>query len=90
MIFYIQANKQLDNSNKDILMENANKTRLIRQQNLNINAIKVENEKKIKRLMQENENLKKTNQTLEKLADSKNNKEKFSQNLHEFYSEKLK
>ena len=31
MIFYIQANKQLDISNKDMLLENANKTKLIRQ-----------------------------------------------------------
>jgi len=90
MIFYIQANKQLDISNKDMHLENANKNRLIRQQNLNLNAVKVENSKKIMQLLKENENLKNTNQTLEKLADSKNNKEKFSQNLHEFYSEKLK
>jgi len=73
-----------------MLLENANKNRLIRQQNLNLNAVKVENSKKIMQLLKENENLKNTNQTIEKLADSKNNKEKFSQNLHEFYSEKLK
>jgi hypothetical protein len=70
-------------------LENGNKTKLIRQLNINLNAIKVENDKKMRQLLKENENLKKTNQTLEKLADSKNNKEKFSQNLHEFYSEKL-
>ena len=43
-----------------------------------MNAFKTENNKTIEMLMRENENLKKTNINLEKLADSKNNKEKFS------------
>ena len=40
--------------------------------------------------MREMKNLTANNENLQKVVDSKNNKEKFSKSLHDFYGEKIK